>query len=288
MLSHDRVIYTDGSVNPATKRAGAAWVLNNTTHMTRVTDGASSTQTELVAVLAALRHCAVKDPHMNTLILSDSLAALQTLRGTSPDDNLRIVTEIHHHATIIQSAGGRVSLHWIPSHVGIKGNNTADEAAKEASLKPTVDIETPPSLSSTLLHIRGKASNLWRDELDEQIEAGSPSANWFARATGLLPPDLPKTTPSHARISLHRLRLGFHCKDELLPGNAPLQCQHCATPSPTPLIHYVLDCPATREIRVNHPTPQPHVPRHLAAADIIRMTPDAHLLKLCIAAPPPR
>ncbi|MPC81643.1 hypothetical protein E2C01_076271 [Portunus trituberculatus] len=48
--NHTTTIYTDGSVNQETGAAGAAFITEDVTRQWRLTDGASSTQTELSSI----------------------------------------------------------------------------------------------------------------------------------------------------------------------------------------------------------------------------------------------
>ena len=65
------------------------------------------------------------------MIFSDSMSCLQAFLQTSPT-NPRIVRVLEKYNQ--QYPEKRISFCWIPSHVGIKGNEEADEAAKEALL----------------------------------------------------------------------------------------------------------------------------------------------------------
>ncbi|MPC69495.1 hypothetical protein E2C01_063721 [Portunus trituberculatus] len=84
--------YTDGSVVPNTKRAAAAFVSPNTTASFRLTDSASTLQTELVAIQQALRDC--ESSHKHILIHTDSLGAIQALNKTPAKDNIHLITSI--------------------------------------------------------------------------------------------------------------------------------------------------------------------------------------------------
>ena len=68
------------------------------------------------------------------LILSDSLSCLTALRSLTCDHPL--VCDIYQRLSNLDRAGKRVTLCWIPSHVGISGNEAADAAAKRAAKRP--------------------------------------------------------------------------------------------------------------------------------------------------------
>lgn len=287
MTKHEATVYTDGSVHPETRRAGAASPTGGTSRTARITNRASSLQTQLVAIREALLYSR-QHTFTSTLILTDSLAALQTLKDTIPTDNINLIIDIHHIATTIKCDGRKITLHWIPSHIRIQGNETVDAATKEASSKPQIDIRVPPSRSSTIRRIKETTNNLKREDLVEEIAAGSPSATWYARATELQPPDVPRNLPPKALIALHRIRLGYKTPPEIIRDTPPEDCQHCSTISETPLLHYLLECAATRTVRGNLIPCRDPIQRHTQAAALIARTPDIHLLELCDSTPPPR
>ena len=76
---HATTVYTDGSVDQDTGTAGAAFVSGGVTSQWRLSDGASSTQAELVAIKGALEHLATTRP-ASALVATDSRSALQSLQ----------------------------------------------------------------------------------------------------------------------------------------------------------------------------------------------------------------
>ena len=65
-------------------------------------------------------------------IFTDSLSSIQGLRDTSSDAPLRMsILETVREA---DRCGNAVTIVWVPSHVGLTGNENADRAAKAAAL----------------------------------------------------------------------------------------------------------------------------------------------------------
>ncbi|XP_050691146.1 ribonuclease H-like [Eriocheir sinensis] len=133
------VFYTDGSVDPDSGkngRTGAPFVTGERQRAWRTSDHCSTLQTELVAILHALEH-AQHRREATVVLHTDSRGALQALKG-HPKDNVGLITAILGILQSLAAQGKRVCLNWIPSHVGVRGNDAADEAAKRAAQGSTV------------------------------------------------------------------------------------------------------------------------------------------------------
>jgi hypothetical protein len=59
-----------------------------------------------------------------------------------------------------------VKLAWIPSHIGIKGNDEADSLAKAATNHPVIDIIIKKDLECAYHDIKGYVINKWQQHYD--------------------------------------------------------------------------------------------------------------------------
>ncbi|KAG0730005.1 Ribonuclease HI [Chionoecetes opilio] len=282
-------IYTDGSVDPATGAAGAAFVSGQTTKQWRLTDGASCLQAELVAIRGTLHH-ALESHSPHVIIHTDSKSSIQALRDTQSQDNIHLLTSTLLLAQRLAARGCKITLNWVPSHVGLSGNEAADRAAKSAAALPSPTTAVLPSLSQTLLKIKSASHALSRQQHEATVALSSPSPSWYAAATAYHPLPQDTSIPPHVRDRLHRLRLGFPCFEEIRQGDVDINCDHCQVTSPFAFQHYLLKCKATSHLRERLPPhPQPgHPGAAAAAAAVIRSVTLATLTSTVREYPPPR
>ena len=128
----DHVIaFTDGSKTDM--GVGCAFVLGQSTRSFSLPKHASVFTAELVAIIKLLSFIET-ETDVFYLVLSDSLSCLMALRTFHTKNSF--VQEILTRLNALSLAGKEITLCWIPSHVGIAGNETADAAAKRAAARP--------------------------------------------------------------------------------------------------------------------------------------------------------
>ena len=239
-----QLYYTDGSVDPDTGNSSSAFVTSTTTQAWRNTNNASSLQVELKAISAALHH-ANGGPNEKIIILTDSKASMQTLCRPAHRDNIALTTTILARVRQLVEQGAKVCLHWIPSHVGVRGNEEADQAARRALTHPEIAEHIRPSLDITKKRIRDSATTLAQQER-ELAATTSTTLQWYLAATEGCPLRT-KEVDRRTLVALQRLRLGYITGSELRQEDHT--CEHCQTTDANPLIHFLLYCPATRRLR---------------------------------------
>ena len=126
-------IYTDGSVSD--DKAAAAAVIDNYSSIERLPDKSSIFSAELHALYLALdRVETTDDDERNFIIFSDSKSALQAISGEDWTHPL-VLYILERLNWLVQYQDKRILFYWIPSHVGIIGNEKADTAGKAGLLK---------------------------------------------------------------------------------------------------------------------------------------------------------
>ena len=102
----------------------------------RLPDNTSVFMSEMIAILETLRFLLSKPP-ISCVIFTDSLSSIQSLE--SGTQTSAIHQDINYCLYQLWCQGVPVTISWIPSHIGIHGNEVADKLAKEALLHGFVD-----------------------------------------------------------------------------------------------------------------------------------------------------
>ncbi|XP_077513326.1 uncharacterized protein LOC144124494 isoform X2 [Amblyomma americanum] len=131
------IVYTDGSVRE--EAAGAACIAPSlpAVRQLRLNTPASSLTAELAAISLAADVLAANPAVTRAAILTDSRASLQALHSPERGSRLLRIAALKLH--LLGVRGCNISMQWIPSHIGVDGNEAADELAR-AALHPTVPL----------------------------------------------------------------------------------------------------------------------------------------------------
>ncbi|XP_076054465.1 uncharacterized protein LOC143033150 [Oratosquilla oratoria] len=159
----------------------------------RATDGSSTVQTELAAIREAIIDSR-SHPEDIIVIHTDSQGAIDSIRNPHRD-NIALNRDIQDN---IQQSGKTYVINWIPSHLGIPGNETADAAAKTGTRKPEPDVVIRVSRRQTKAQFRRTARTRWQN-LIQDTQSESPQWNI----------SLPSTR--EARTALNRLPRRTQC-----------------------------------------------------------------------------
>ena len=131
-------IFTDGAKEG--NRVAAAVVHRDNTKCVRLPDAASIFRAELYALLLE-RDVVRSSKENNFVIFTDSMSSLQSINGFNLDSDL--VQKFLKDYTVLAKNGKNSILCWIPSLVGILGNEKADAAAKSALSLPVTRMKLP-------------------------------------------------------------------------------------------------------------------------------------------------
>lgn len=91
--------------------------------------------TELYGALQALR-IARRMGNSTITILLDYQAEIARLRHTQAGPGQTLAIQVHEIAQDLIDQGQEPIIQWVPGHIGVEGNERADQAAKQATSKP--------------------------------------------------------------------------------------------------------------------------------------------------------
>ena len=235
----DIQIYTDGSLDPNTNRAGCGFVIrhnaNTVKRSLRVNNAASSLQTELLAIYFALDAVHAQTAVTNAVIMTDSLAAIQTIQNPRVVDNTQIVHSIKDQLAVCHS----VTFIWVPSHCGITGNEIADKMAKK-SLGHKKRFTNLPSISISRQgkYIGQHCDLLALDHMLTTAESSPTFASMMER-TKLVPPCRLPSDIAEVRQYVFVV-LGYKHPKQQPFVNTNKSCPDCALPFS--IEHHLFEC----------------------------------------------
>ena len=134
--------FTDGSLqkDPATNVGAGMYIPSNNRHYKwKLSPHHSIVSAELFAIHKASN--LLKNEN-SVAIFTDSQAALSLLKSNNPKSYKAIINSIHNNLSL--PSHSNTTIHWIPGHCNIKGNEEADKNAKSAA-KSTLPLSPHPT-----------------------------------------------------------------------------------------------------------------------------------------------
>ncbi|XP_042903321.1 uncharacterized protein [Parasteatoda tepidariorum] len=228
-------VFTDGSKSAG--YVGCGVIIADDTYSYRIPSICSVFTAEAAAILLALRLISTRSTR-KYCIYSDSMSVLRQLENFNSDTH-PILCFINHLLITLHKNRFHILLCWIPSHVGIPGNDLADSAARSATSVLTLSIP----FSDTKTYIRQFITSVWQQQWDLKIYNKLHSIK-----TDFNP--YPVLSLRHADVKLNRLRIGHTRLTHLhlLFGEPPPQCNTCKV---LLTIHHILIiCPCFNRHRL--------------------------------------
>lgn len=162
-------IFTDGSKSG--DGIGAAFFDSqaNVHGKFKITSNLSIMFVELLAIAEAMSYCFSLDKN-KFVILTDSKSALQHVaRCTSSSRGSPIGYTILDMLLKFAKSNKTIVLQWIPSHIGILGNEEADRLANVA-ITDGIPTQTLPFYTDLLPKIKLKCYDMWKEYFDERSQ----------------------------------------------------------------------------------------------------------------------
>ena len=230
-------IYTDGSKDDM--KVGCAVVSDDFSETMRIPDGSSIFTAEAKAIDLALDLIADCETSNKFIIFSDSLSVLKSLDHTSSKNpQIQKLLEKHHELSELNE----IVYCWIPSHIGIAGNESVDQKAKDSlNLHPT-NFSIPYANFKSFInrYILNKWQILWNNSVGNKLFEIKP-------VIGQSQPVVRNVRQEE--VVLARLRIG-HTRithSYLLKREEPPYCFGCDTLFT--VRHFLLECGDFSHIR---------------------------------------
>ncbi|GFV11563.1 probable RNA-directed DNA polymerase from transposon X-element [Trichonephila clavipes] len=228
-------IYTDGS-----KRAdyvGCGVVIEDIMHGYRLDTSCSIFTAEAVAIYRALQLIDSTMPR-KYCIYTDSMSVLEALENYH-DRCHPVVCIILDITSRMYSKGFYIVFCWLPSHVGIIGNEQADSAAKSATTHLPLAVPLSDMKRVIMHHIFKIWQESWSQQSDNKLHSVKPVIGAW-----------PVMPMRRTDVKLTRLRIGHtrFTHRHLLFGERAPECPSCHV-SYT-LHHILIDCPVFNHHRI--------------------------------------
>ena len=199
----------------------------------------SSFEAELGALWLAIDWLAKAGQFVRALVCSDSQSALAQMKGGIPGRHTLWATILN----LLGEIGGETLFQWVPGHVGLMGNELADQAAKEAAEPDHPSVAGQPAAPVSFATARAVIRSGVKDpppshERTRLVYACPLRALEVSRH---LDTTLAQLRSGHSlRLAAYRHRLGLE--------SSPL-CRRCGE-GDEDLRHWLQTCPATEARRV--------------------------------------
>jgi ribonuclease HI len=222
-------VFCDGSVQG--ERSGCGVWSKNFNMKARLPNNVSIFTAELTALLYAITY--IQNLPGLFAIYTDSYSSINALKQLKISNNY-IISRILKILEAMDEE--KVVIEWVPSHVGIKGNEAADTLATE-SVNMRENSKASIPLDDLKKIIKNKLSENWQDDW-------SGSTTKLHHLKPILGPTVKTDIDRKHQVCLSRLRLGtcMLTHGHHITKTAKPMCQTCHCN--LTLQHAIVDCPA--------------------------------------------
>ena len=235
-------IYTDGS--KMEEGVGCSVVFPDRTVSRTLPKAASIYTAELFAIYFLLFYLFRYDDQQY-IVYSDSRSALHSICDAF---NLHpVVVQIHCWLDLLRERGRSVRFCWVPSHVGVRGNELADEAAGAAAMSrgPVTPRPLPYRDYYPFMHsfLRDRWLREWRNIGPNKLRAIKDNVQVWRTS---------HRSVRREEVLLARIRIGHSrlTHKNLLDGDPPPYCEECLVP--LTIEHIITECPNYADERRTH------------------------------------
>ncbi|XP_045761310.1 uncharacterized protein LOC123864731 [Maniola jurtina] len=237
-------LYTDGSKDVAGSGAAIFDPQAEISMKFKIESNINIMHTELIAISECLSYILSLEGD-KFVILSDSKSALLHLaRLTSNIRGYPIAYDILDSICKINNNNKTVIIQWLPSHVGIMGNEEADTAAKRA-ISDGIPYDCIPLPNEILIKFKQECVVEWQEYFDERSRV---KGIWYKTIVCQLPrcPWFAESKFKRAEIiTLLRLRSGHIPSNKfkfMVKRSSTQNCIECGNTQVDDVFHLLMEC----------------------------------------------
>ena len=199
----------------------------------RINNCASIFTAELTAILEALKHSRSIN-NSSISIITDSKSSIQAIRKLYPQNPIIIQIQ-----DLIKNSDKNFTLCWVPSHIGVQGNERADSLAVAATSNETI-YQHENIRSDIKAYIRKNFKKRWKEKwqlsLHNKLFEITNDLKTLAHTT---------CTDRFWERSLMRLRIGHSrlTHGYLMNQSGQPSCEYCGEDIPLTIKHILVECP---------------------------------------------
>jgi len=163
------MLFTDGSGFAGHIGASSVSLRNGISSQRRYL-GTDSQSTVYAAELSGIEMAlaTARNDNKETVIFSDSQAAIQAVQNPQRPSGQYVLAVIYDHVRAIRSSKtNNITIRWIPAHVGVDGNEFADEEAKSAALLGA-GMEVATGTGEPIIRLAAAAKSAVRQRIRER------------------------------------------------------------------------------------------------------------------------
>ena len=230
-------VFTDGSVLSDGKTGAGLYFPSTNSSISIKLPNTTIQTAELCAIESALDIVSHYNPIPKTIyILSDSKASLQILLSNNNTICPKICESISGTLRYLNDQNITTKFQWVPSHIGIYGNEKADIAAKFGAQKQNeIDVFLSPSIHDYSLKISKAVWADWKTEYNRYAF----DRNWKTAHQQNSKSTHFSNYPTAIANIMSRIRVGHH--------RTKYTGTQCICSHPISFNHCLFDCPLLRD-----------------------------------------
>jgi len=246
-------LYTDASKTNS-RQTGCAFYnkTNQIEYQLKLPSSSSIETAEAIAIQQALQHITTSTHHdIKLAIFTDSLSTINSIELAATAIHTSIHTEIINQIQDLQLSNNiSTTIIWIPSHVGIRGNENADRLAKMAATQQTPPTDRTSNKTDRKQQIIDYINSQWQDIYNTKI-----TGKHYKSIVSTVSRQIKYSDNNrHKETIITRLRLGkcfLNAYLHEIKRHPTGLCDKCHVPET--IQHFLIDC--TTSPIFNNPNP---------------------------------